>query len=362
MREVLVITPDFPPDAGGIQLLVHQIVSNLNIHRATVVAPRAKGDVSFDRSQPYKVVRVPTGRTKVLRVAALNAAAVAIGSVTRPDVVLAAHIVGGPAALVLRRTLGSPFVQYVHAQEANRRPHLAARMLTSADAVIVVSGHTRGLALGLGADPAVIRVVHPGVELPPFPASPAKCHASIIVVARLEERYKGHDVLLRALPLVRSEVPDVHLHIVGDGDLRQHLESLATAIGIRDSVTFHGRVSDDIRNDLLSEACIFAMPSRVDAQGAGEGFGIVYLEASARGLPVVAGSVAGAIDAVIDGKTGLLVDPEDHISLAAGLAMLLKNEDRRAAMGLAGREFAASFSWASAAQQVDEVLASVVVR
>jgi phosphatidylinositol alpha-1,6-mannosyltransferase len=98
------------------------------------------------------------------------------------------------------------------------------------------------------------------------------------------------------------------------------------------------------------------MPSRVDGSGFGEGFGIVYVEAGARGLPVVAGNVGGAVDAVVDGETGLLVDPESPEEVANALSDLLLDRARAQRMGRAGWEHARSFSWGRTASEVEAVL------
>jgi phosphatidylinositol alpha-1,6-mannosyltransferase len=198
--------------------------------------------------------------------------------------------------------------------------------------------------------------IPPGVDLP------ARIHGSrsgtplVVTVSRLAERYKGMEVLIRALPLVRAVVPGSQLVIVGDGPLRPGLEALASGLGLGDAVRFPGAVDDDQRDRWLDEAQVFAMVSRLDGDGAGEGFGIVYLEAGAHQLPVVGGSSGGAGDAVVDGVTGLLVDPEDHVGVADALAGLLGNRERAEAMGCAGAERAATFAWPLISRRVEDVL------
>jgi phosphatidylinositol alpha-1,6-mannosyltransferase len=180
-----------------------------------------------------------------------------------------------------------------------------------------------------------------------------------VCVARLEQRYKGHDVLIRALPLVRARIPSVRLQVVGDGVLRPVYEGFAASLGLDGSVEFLGPVDDATRDELLARAHVFAMPSRLPFDGGGEGFGIVYLEAGAHGLPVVAGRAAGALDAVVDGETGLLVDPADHVALAAAIVELLSDRAKASALGERGRARAASFSWPAVARRVEDVVLSV---
>jgi phosphatidylinositol alpha-1,6-mannosyltransferase len=180
-------------------------------------------------------------------------------------------------------------------------------------------------------------------------------------VARIENRYKGFDVMVRAMPLIRAQVPEVHWVVVGDGPLRGEVEQLAAAHVVNGAAEFVGHVSDEERDALFQESSVFAMPSRLPAgRLGGEGFGIVFLEAGAHGLPVVAGNVGGAVDAVVDGETGLLVDPTDHVAVASAISQLLLEPERAAALGHAGRERAQDFAWPQVAQRVEQVLLDVV--
>ncbi|MBA3306664.1 MAG: glycosyltransferase family 4 protein, partial [Thermoleophilaceae bacterium] len=185
---------------------------------------------------------------------------------------------------------------------------------------------------------------------------------TVVTVARLEERYKGHDVLIRALPLIRARVPGVQWVVVGDGSLRPELERLAAAHDLLDVVRFAGQVSDAERDALLDSSHVFAMPSRLRPDGGGEGFGIVYLEAGAHRLPVVAGNVAGALDSVLDGETGLLVDPTDHAAVAYAVSELLLNPARAEALGRGGAERAAQFAWPAISRRVEELVLALAAR
>jgi phosphatidylinositol alpha-1,6-mannosyltransferase len=176
-------------------------------------------------------------------------------------------------------------------------------------------------------------------------------------VATLDYRYKGHDVMLRAIPLVRARVAGTRWIVAGDGRHRTALETMARAQNLDDAVVFRGRVSDAERDRLFRSAWVFAMPSRLSApERGGEGFGIVYSEAGAHGLPVVAGKAGGALDAVVPGETGLLVDPLDHVELADALATLLDDRARATVMGEAGARRARDLAWSTVAHRVSGVL------
>ncbi len=183
---------------------------------------------------------------------------------------------------------------------------------------------------------------------------------TVLTIARLHDRYKGHDVLIDALATVRLQVPDVQWVVIGDGPLRNELQALARARGVADAVRWLGAVDDAQRDHWLRRADVFAMPSRLPDHGiAGEGFGIVYMEAAAHGTPVVAGNVAGALDAVADGHTGLLVDPTDPAAVADAIVRLLRHPQLARRLGAAGAERARSFAWPAICQRVEAVLLEV---
>jgi phosphatidylinositol alpha-1,6-mannosyltransferase len=161
----------------------------------------------------------------------------------------------------------------------------------------------------------------------------------IVSVGRLVHR-KGQDVLIEAMPRIMAEVPSAHILMIGEGPYRSYLESRAKALGIQDRVTFIGRIQ---YVDLPRYICVgdlFVMPSRSRLAGLEvEGLGIVYLEASSCGLPVIAGNSGGAPDAVLEGETGLVVDGTQKIEVAAAVIELLLDADRSKAMGVHGRQW-----------------------
>lgn len=167
----------------------------------------------------------------------------------------------------------------------------------------------------------------------------------ILTVARLSasERYKGHDLIIRALPTVNKVVSsDLEYWIVGDGDDRTRLKNLAVEEGVYDLIDFKGRVDQEELLDSYRSCNVFAMPSYVSQRGdgswTGEGFGIVYIEASACGVPIIACNEGGQTDAVLDERTGLLVEPKVE-SVENALIELLKDKQKRESMGQEGRKF-----------------------
>lgn len=360
---VLVLTPDFPPAKGGIQLLMHRLVEHFTRVEAKVVTLAGAGSAGIDAALVTTPVRISTPPALGHKgsIVVLNVASVLHAVAFRPHAILVGHVTLSPAAWAIARTLGVPFVQYLHGKEIAARAELTRFAVRHASAVVAVSRHSQMLALHYGAERGRLHLVSPGVDAPASqPNGRRSPRPTIAVAARLDDRYKGHDVLIRALPLVRARVPQAELLVIGDGSLRRHYEQLARALGVAAAVSFVGVVSDAERDRLLASAHVFAMPSRVDAGGGGEGFGIAYLEAAMHGLPAVAGNVAGARDAIEDGSTGLLVDPTDHVAVAEAIASLLGDPQRARALGRAGAERARTLSWPRAARLVEDIILAEV--
>lgn len=358
---ILMLTPDFPPEAGGIQMLAYGIAKWLpetDTQVVTVATPQAR---AFDSSEPLRVLRVPRTGGHKAALARLNAAGLRVAWQTKPDAVLAMHVVVTSGALAAHCATGAPSVQYLHAAEMSSYPGLTRRAVLRADLCIAVSRYTRGLALAAGASAQRVEVIPPGFTPPTRVAASANRRRLVTSVSRLVERYKGHDVLIRAFPLVRSRAPGAMLAIIGDGPLRPSLEKLVVAHGLEDVVTFTGAIADAERDALLDRAQVFALPSRLPGgRFAGEGFGMVFLEAAGRGLPVVAGNLGGTVDAVEDGRTGLLVDATDHVAVADALADLLLDQGRARAYGETGAERAQAFAWPLIGARLRKVLEQIV--
>jgi phosphatidylinositol alpha-1,6-mannosyltransferase len=353
------VTPDFPPARGGIQAVADRLARGIRAFDTLVVAPDEPGAAEHDAASGLDVRRVGGGgralrggRQALLCLAALRAARDA-----RPDVTLCAHIVASPAAAAIRRATGAPTAQYFYAEEICAKPRLAAFAVREADLSIAISDYTVGLVRATGATPRSLSVVPPGADVPAVLATLAAERPTVVTVARMEERYKGHDTMVRAFALVLAQVPDAQWVVVGEGSLRPAIEALARSYGVASSVRFVGAIGDEERNEWLRRADLLAMPSRLPAGPfAGEGFGIAFLEAGAYGKPVVAGNVGGALDAVRDGETGLLVDPLDPLAVASAIVTLLRDRELALRLGAAGRAWAERHAWPLIAGRVEALL------
>jgi phosphatidyl-myo-inositol dimannoside synthase len=364
---ILILSPGFPPTRGGIERTAGEIARGLDDFQVQVVAgapPRDEGPgleppvgvpVRWARNDP------PYGRRATL---ALLREAVAAGVRFRPDVVCALHVRTTPAARTLQRICGSRTVVVVHAKEVREQPRLSRAALRWADAVVAVSAFSRQLALESGAAPERVRIIHPGVTIQPSPPEPVAHRPgppTIITVARMADRHKGHDTALVAMTLLRKRMPDARWLMIGDGPLRQELGEAARSLGLDDCVKFTGPVDDGALVRHLSDSHAFCLLSRQPSQNAaGEGFGIVFIEAGARGLPVVACRVPGVIDAVREGITGLLVEPGDPHQAAAALERVLTDQTLSASLGEAGFAHATELAWPAVIDRYRRLLREVV--
>jgi phosphatidylinositol alpha-1,6-mannosyltransferase len=193
-----------------------------------------------------------------------------------------------------------------------------------------------------GADVSVIRLA---VEDPPAAAARGERGGfEIVTVSRLagDDGVKGHDLVLRALGLLATRGLRIPYHVVGTGPDQPRLERLAHELGLAEQVVFHGYLPDDEKERIYARAGAFVMPSRVvrreHGPWSGEGFGLVYLEAALRGLPVIACDEGGQVECVVDGTTGFLVRPEPEV-IADRIARLAAHPEERRRLGEAGREF-----------------------
>lgn len=252
----------------------------------------------------------------------------------RPEWVLFSHIGLARADAYLPASVRAPYGVFLHGIEC-WEPLSPRDMDLLAGAAVRISNSEFTAARAREANPSLGPVDVCPLALGTIPRSPGleRIPGRVLIVGRLSatERYKGHDELIAAWPDVRGRIAGATLVIAGDGDDRPRLEALARARGVDHAVQFTGFLRREALDEEYARAALFAMPSR------GEGFGLVYLEAMAHGLPCLGSTVDAAREVIVHGQTGVLVDPADEAALAGHLADLLGNPDVLRAMGHAGR-------------------------
>jgi phosphatidyl-myo-inositol dimannoside synthase len=378
MSKVLIVSNDFPPRRGGIQSFVHALALRLPADGVVVYAPAWAGAAEFDARQPFPVIRHP--RSLMLPLPSVGARACALLAEHGCDTVLfGAAAPLGLLAPRLRRAGARRIIGITHGHEAGwaalpGASSLLRRIGDEVDVLTYLAEYFRiRLARALSAD-AVSRMVKlaPGVD--PARFSPGAGGARIrreldiaperpvvACVSRMVPR-KGQDTLIKAWPAVRAAAGDPVLLLVGDGPYRSRLERLASEARVADSVVFTGPVSGDDLPAYYDAGNIFAMPCRTRRAGLDvEGLGIVYLEASATGLPVIGGDSGGAPDAILDGETGYVVPGRSDGALAQRLIELLSDPARTAAMGEKGQAWIdREWTWDLVAQRLERVLSGTL--
>ncbi|MEV4759158.1 glycosyltransferase family 4 protein [Micromonospora sp. NPDC049559] len=369
----MLVTNDFPPRLGGIQSFVHQLALGQPPGSLLVYASTWPGAEKFDADQPFEVVREPT--KMLLPTARVARRAVELAKAHHCDTVWfgAAAPLGLLAGPLRQRAGVERAVGLTHGHEIGWAALPGARALlrriarqndvltylgeyTRVRLERVLGGLTELRRLAPGVD---VEAYHPGVDGGPVRARYGLADRPVVVcVSRLVPR-KGQDALIRALPELRRRVPDAALLVVGTGPYRATLEKLARRVGVERDVVFTGPVPGAELPAHYAAGDVYAMPCRTRRRGLDvEGLGIVYLEASACGLPVVAGDSGGAPDAVREGETGYVVDGRDLARLTDRLATLLTDRELARRMGTAGRAWVErEWRWETQARRMTELLA-----
>jgi phosphatidylinositol alpha-1,6-mannosyltransferase len=373
MPKVLIVTNDFPPRAGGIQSFVHALAVRLPEGSVTVYAPAWEGAAGFDAAQPFPVERHPT--SLMLPVPSVARRAARLLERHGCDTVLfGAAAPLGLLAPSLRRAGARRQVAITHGHEAGWAVLPGARSLLrrigdSVDTVTYLGEYTRvrlARALSPAAAARMIRLA-PGVDSDAF--RPGAGGAAVrerlelvgrpvvVCVSRLVPR-KGQDTLIRAWPQVRAAVPDAALLLVGGGPYAGRLQRLAGRLGVTGSVIFTGPVPWPELPSYYDAGDVFAMPCRTRRHGLDvEGLGIVYLEASATGLPVIGGDSGNAPDAIRDGETGYVVAGRSPADVADRLVYLLTDPVGARAMGEKGLAWVdQEWRWDLVARRLQEIL------
>lgn len=375
MTRILLVTNDFPPRRGGIQSYLEQFANRLAAtgeHQLVVYAPKWKGAEDYDRAAPFPVVRHPgtlmvpePGVDRRMRrlIGDHGIETVWFGAAA-PLALLGGRARDAGAQRVLACTHGHEvgWSMLPGARSALRR------IGESADVVTYVSRYTRGRFASAFGPQAHLEHLPPGVDTDRFrpdPAARTELRARygvgerpvVVCISRLVPR-KGQDMLIRALPDIRRRVPDAALVIVGGGPHAETLHRLAEASDVGADVVFTGGVPGVELPAHYAMADVFAMPCRT--RGAGldvEGLGIVFLEASATGVAVVAGDSGGAPETVLDGETGRVVDGRSRDQIVEAIGDLLADPDAARRMGAAGRDWISrDWNWDSHTARLSELL------
>ncbi|QDT34645.1 glycosyltransferase family 4 protein [Thalassoglobus polymorphus] len=386
MKKILLLSEVFPPQNGGSGRWFWEIYSRLNREQVCIAAGEHEGAEEFDRQHELNVERLPLTLStwgvaswsgfngywrifkRVLKVVRREKITMIHAGRCLPEAVV---------AMAVKKLKGTPYVFYVHGEDVNTAwssrelTFLVRRALNSATYCIANSQNTaRLLQEDWGLPAEKIQVLHPGVDTQRFMPEERSLsireslgwgdRTVILTVGRLQKR-KGQDMLIRALPAIREQFPDVLYSIVGDGAQRESLERLAEELGVKESLQFQGETTDEELAACYRQCDLFALPNR-EIDGDIEGFGMVLLEAQASGRPVLAGDSGGTAETMDIDKTGVIADCTSPEPLAEAILKLLNDEARREQMGREARGWVVSqFDWSALARQAGELFGVEVV-
>jgi phosphatidylinositol alpha-1,6-mannosyltransferase len=356
----LLFSPGFPPMVGGQQnfMLARCVAAPEGL---TVVAADCEDSREFDARQSFEIHRFaypwlsprfgPLRRALQLqRTAHILSRFLAR---RRYDVVeLATVLPGGIVAHKPFRRRDFYLISYALGEDIEQPPKrwyvapVFRRTLKRVDLFVAISQYTKGILMEMGVPPERIVIIHPPIDRDRFSragngsmirADLPPHDLILLTICRLEKK-KGIDRIIELMPRLMKQFPGLLYVVGGEGEDLPRLQMLAARCGVSDRVVFLGRIPGDQLADVYAAGHVFVMPTRRRPKyGESEGFGIVFLEAGSQGLPVIGSSQGGCADAITDGVTGYLVDPNDLNEIESRVSELLSNPDLRRKLGEAGR-------------------------
>ena len=351
----LIVARNFPPDLGGIQMLMGGLSENLLNHGPVKVFAYehpdskrydSKSTMSIDRIKGIKLFR------KYRKSNLVNSFIENTGNIRA---LFADH--WKSLELIKKENLKKiKSFCLLHSKEINHEigSHLNKRVINSvnrADFVIANSNFTKKLAIKIGIDPSKIHVIFPGINKPKKIENISKIAAEkyfanafpkIITVSRLDKR-KGHDKILMLIKNLKTKFPKIKYISIGFGKEEDNLLKLSKELGLKNDVTFLKDIDFNLKNALIAESNLFIMPSRIEKKSV-EGFGISFLEAASYGVGAIGGKDGGASDAISHDKTGLICDGNDLNSIYESIINFFKN-DNFIKYGKNAKKFSEKFYW-----------------
>lgn len=387
MMNTLLVTIEFPPETGGIESYTYNLIKL--IPNSSVLAPEILHSNRFDQQQKFTIFRKKILYHRqfwlfkkgfytyslgyLVTILALMWHTWNVVRKEKPDVVICSDSVPVGLVLGILNDLSKiPYIVFSHGRDVLYLQHvpfvkfLLHHSLKNASKVIVNSEYTRGLILELGIPISDTYKINPCVDsdfFRPLDVSYFKKQHGIsdkkvlLSVGRLVER-KGNDKVIKALPEVIQNIPNLVYLIAGNGPCKEPLKKMVEDLGLEENVRFIGYVPDNQLPKYYNLCDVFIMPSRTE-KGDPEGFGIVYLEAGACGKPVIGSRMGGIPDAVLNGKTGILVDPLDEREIADAILELLSDENKANQMGEYGRRRAEKLNWEAASDKLKKIISNI---
>lgn len=375
---ILLFSLEFPPISGGISVFLYNICLQLSRlgHKADVLTPFREGGLQMHGGKgysfyQYKELKLLSSFIPLFRILSLNIK-------NKYDLVFIGHFTTTHAlgVLILHLIWRVPYVLLIHGNDlyysiSNFIDSPVARLvLSNASMVLCNSRVTANRVVDSGYQ-GCINILHPGTDPKRFNPDMNTSEVTkryslagkkvLLSVSRLVER-KGYEQVLRALPEVIKRVPDVLYLIAGEGEQEDRLRKIAKELGLDSKVIFIGYAKENDLPTLFCACDIFIMPSLTLNNGHDyEGFGIAFIEANACGKPVIGGMSGGMTEAIIDGETGLLVDPNDVNAVAEAIVRLLTDNKLADRLGENGRKrVEKELSWERVGERLEKFLLRLI--
>lgn len=380
MSKIVILAGDFPPIAGGISIYLQSLTRLLSPDEVVIIGLPTPGSQDFDKKQTYRIKRLSIPEhwgTKSQQFKFL--APFYFWQLIKEKHI--DYVICGQAhhSLVLPAWLnkmirGVPFSVIAHGTDicsiqAYSYKRKINSVLQTSRAIFANSRKTSEFVEKAGVKPELIHIINPMVDttLQTSSISPINLRQAyslegkkcLLTVCLLVER-KGVDTVIRAMPEIVKKVPDAHYVIVGNGVYDSELKKLTRTLGMQSYITFIGFVAHENMREFYEMCDVFVLTSRdIPGKPQTEGFGLVFLEANLFGKPVIASRTGGIADAVLDGQTGLMVEPNNPSETAAAVIRLLTDKPLARQLGAAGHNrVLKDFSGESAVQKIREIMLS----
>ncbi len=378
-KNSLLIPGDFPPVVSGIATYFYEIWNALSPEKCFILAAQDEGWASFDARSRLRIIRrrIPTGdstKAKILKGLLHTFWTVRLHLRYNFNIIHCGQVLSsGVTGWFMKKIFGVPYIVYVYGSETFRFGHsrllLAAikSFLGNAELIIPNSQFTKEEFLALGLPENKFKVITPGVDISRF--YPTQKDAELVdrwnlagkivllTVARLDER-KGHDNVIAAVSFLKAYYPNLVYLVVGKGREEERLRNMARELEVEDRIRFCGYVSDTDLPKYYNLCDIFMLLNRQSIandrlRGDYEGFGIVFLEASACGKPVIAGDFGGIADAVEDQKSGFIIDGTRIPIITDQIRQLIASNELRTKIGEYGLQRARqNFNWQTISENI----------
>ena len=351
----LIVTRSFPPDIGGMQVLMGGLSESLVQHGPVkVFTYEHSNSNTYDKKSLINIERV-----KGIKLFRKYRKANLINSFISANPNIRALITDHWKSLELIKTENFKKIKtfcLLHSKEINHEVGsiLNKRLIKStnnADFIIANSNFTKELAIKVGINPSKISVIFPGIQKPRLIEKASKIKAEsifdesfpkIITVARLDKR-KGHDKILMLIKNLKPKFPKIKYVSIGFGDEENNLLKLSKELRLEKEVIFLKNIDHNLKTALIAEANLFLMPSRIDKKSV-EGFGISFIEAASYGVASIGGKDGGASDAISHNKTGLICDGNNFNSIYDSVIDFFQNE-KFIKFGKNSKKFSEKFYW-----------------